>query len=179
MRVEVGVEASMSPTSLQFPITGMTCAGCSSRLQATLSALPGISEASVNLATERASVSLHAPASPASVVEAIRGAGFDVPASSVRLPIGVGSDNQIGMSQGRATLHEMVLLHRAGLPALDVLRAATAVNARALRRDDLGVLRAGAQADVLVFASSPVADLAVLQRPLLVIADGAIAVDRR
>jgi P-type Cu+ transporter len=54
----------MSTLKLQLPISGMTCAGCSSRLQRTLGAVPGIEDAAVNLATERASVSLQAPASP-------------------------------------------------------------------------------------------------------------------
>lgn len=93
------------------------------------------------------------------------------------VPIGVGSDNQIGMVQGEATLREMDLLHAAGLPAVDVLRGATSVNARILRRPDLGVLETGAAADVLVLRRSPLDDFSSIQEPVLVLSRGGIAVD--
>lgn len=41
---------------LEFPITGMTCASCSARIEKALNKIPGVLEASVNLATERAQV---------------------------------------------------------------------------------------------------------------------------
>ncbi len=41
---------------LQLGIEGMTCASCSARVERALGKLPGVNEASVNLATERASV---------------------------------------------------------------------------------------------------------------------------
>lgn len=42
---------------LSFKVKGMTCAACSSRVERALSKLDGVAEASVNLATETASVS--------------------------------------------------------------------------------------------------------------------------
>ena len=39
-----------------LPIEGMTCASCVSRVEKALQKLPGVSEVSVNLATEAASV---------------------------------------------------------------------------------------------------------------------------
>jgi len=41
---------------LEFGVTGMTCAACSSRIQRRLSKAPGVQEASVNLTTEKATV---------------------------------------------------------------------------------------------------------------------------
>lgn len=41
---------------LELPITGMTCASCSARVERALRRTPGVMEATVNLATERASV---------------------------------------------------------------------------------------------------------------------------
>ncbi|WP_058304197.1 heavy metal translocating P-type ATPase [Gorillibacterium timonense] len=41
---------------LTFSITGMTCAACASRIEKGISKLPGVVEANVNLATEKASV---------------------------------------------------------------------------------------------------------------------------
>lgn len=41
---------------IDLKITGMTCAACSARIEKKLNALPGISQATVNLASEKASV---------------------------------------------------------------------------------------------------------------------------
>ena len=43
-------------TELDFNVRGMTCASCVSHVEKALKAVPGVLEASVNLATERASV---------------------------------------------------------------------------------------------------------------------------
>ena len=49
---------TIDPTTadISFPVTGMTCASCVRRIEKTLSKLDGISSASVNLATEKATV---------------------------------------------------------------------------------------------------------------------------
>ena len=47
-----------TPRTLRFGVQGMTCASCVRRVERALSAVPGIEEASVNLATEEASVTL-------------------------------------------------------------------------------------------------------------------------
>ncbi len=44
------------PTQWELPIEGMTCASCVGRVQKALAAVPGVSEANVNLATEVASI---------------------------------------------------------------------------------------------------------------------------
>ena len=41
---------------LTLPITGMTCANCSTTIERNLRKLPGVGEANVNLATEKALV---------------------------------------------------------------------------------------------------------------------------
>ncbi len=53
--------ATLQPESLSridwtFPVEGMTCASCVARVEKALSAVPGVGEASVNLATEMATV---------------------------------------------------------------------------------------------------------------------------
>jgi imidazolonepropionase-like amidohydrolase len=56
------------------------------------------------------------------------------------------------------------LIRREVLPAVDVLRAATSINAEILRREgDLGVVAAGALADLIVVDGDPLADLSLLQ----------------
>ncbi len=51
-------EAGYSPVThdMEIGIGGMTCANCSARVERALNALPGVLKASVNLATERASI---------------------------------------------------------------------------------------------------------------------------
>ena len=44
--------------TLTLPIEGMSCASCSARVERALQRVPGVQQASVNLATERASVTL-------------------------------------------------------------------------------------------------------------------------
>jgi len=71
---------------LTVPIEGMTCATCSTRLEKVLGGVDGIGSATVNLATERATVDLGA-ATPLQVAEAVDDAGFDIPEGTTRLTI--------------------------------------------------------------------------------------------
>ena len=50
----------MDQSEITLPVTGMTCASCSARVERTLRKLPGVSEARVNLASEQATV-IYAP----------------------------------------------------------------------------------------------------------------------
>jgi len=61
---------------LELPITGMTCASCAARIEKRLNKLDGV-HASVNYATERASVSYAADTlTPADLVVAVERAGY-------------------------------------------------------------------------------------------------------
>ncbi|WP_374570687.1 copper-translocating P-type ATPase [Phenylobacterium sp.] len=78
-----------SPTApLDIAIRGMTCAGCVSRVERAIKAAPGVTDASVNLATERAHVELASQGDAAAVVEAIRKAGYEPQVDTVDLKIG-------------------------------------------------------------------------------------------
>ncbi|MEM6992972.1 MAG: copper-translocating P-type ATPase [Myxococcota bacterium] len=73
---------------LSLPVSGMSCAGCATRIQSALAALPGVSDAGVNYATERASVDYDPDRIAAgAVVAAVERAGYDVPPQVVRLRI--------------------------------------------------------------------------------------------
>ena len=52
----------MATRTLSFPITGMTCANCAATVERVLRATPGVTEASVNFASERVSVEIEAKA---------------------------------------------------------------------------------------------------------------------
>ena len=58
-----------------FDIGGMTCASCVARVEKAVRAVPGVTDASVNLALERASV--RGTAAPDAVLTAVRQAGYE------------------------------------------------------------------------------------------------------
>jgi Cu+-exporting ATPase len=75
------------PIELSVGVEGMTCASCVNRIERFLHAADGVSEASVNLATERATVQLDPErAGRAEVEAAIEAAGYDV--RPERAPVG-------------------------------------------------------------------------------------------
>ena len=63
---------------LELPITGMTCASCVTRVEKALRKAPGVLAASVNLATERATVLLAPGADPATLAGTVEAAGYGV-----------------------------------------------------------------------------------------------------
>jgi Cu+-exporting ATPase len=70
-----------------LPIEGMTCASCVGRVERALQKMPGVVEASVNLATEAASVRSAPGIGLADLRVAIEKAGYTVGESSVTLAI--------------------------------------------------------------------------------------------
>ncbi len=78
--------AATETTAVQqfdFGVGGMTCASCTGRVERALRKLPGVQEATVNLATESVRVQLAAPpgtdaaASEATLRRAVRNAGYE------------------------------------------------------------------------------------------------------
>ncbi|MEK8033140.1 heavy metal translocating P-type ATPase [Ideonella sp. DXS29W] len=72
--------ASASPpvATWRLPITGMTCASCVRRVEKALAKVPGVAAASVNLATEEASVTSGPGLDPGALIAAVRQAGYGV-----------------------------------------------------------------------------------------------------
>ena len=64
-------------TTLDLSISGMTCAGCVSRVENAIRQTPGVAEAAVNLLAGSAQVRLSAEGDPEAVAEAIRKAGYE------------------------------------------------------------------------------------------------------
>ncbi|WP_329604992.1 heavy metal translocating P-type ATPase [Undibacterium flavidum] len=76
--------------TLNLPIVGMTCASCVRRVEKALLAVPGVQQASVNLATEKASVSLDADAANTiaqGLIAAVEKAGYEVAVQTINLTI--------------------------------------------------------------------------------------------
>jgi Cu+-exporting ATPase len=67
----------MSEREIQLHIEGMTCAACVTRVERALKRVPGVREATVNLATERATVLMETSAVPVErLLEAVETAGY-------------------------------------------------------------------------------------------------------
>ncbi|MGJ7579802.1 heavy metal translocating P-type ATPase [Variovorax sp. RHLX14] len=79
--------ASTDLQTLQLPITGMTCASCIMRVEKALKALPEVVSASVNLATEQATVGVEPGVNAQLLVAAVRKAGYEVSTQQVELGV--------------------------------------------------------------------------------------------
>ncbi|HWQ12597.1 MAG TPA: heavy metal translocating P-type ATPase [Roseiflexaceae bacterium] len=78
----------MAVQQVELPITGMTCASCVRRVERALQKVPGVESASVNLATEQASVSYDpAQASPAQLQAAVESAGYGIVTDQIDFPV--------------------------------------------------------------------------------------------
>ncbi len=75
-------------TQVVLPITGMTCANCSTTIERNLKRLPGVEKASVNLATERAHV-IYDPSllTPDNITGLVEELGYGVATTRAELPI--------------------------------------------------------------------------------------------
>ncbi|MBE2270180.1 MAG: copper-translocating P-type ATPase [Anaerolinea sp.] len=81
----------MSETTLQrieLPVTGMTCASCVRNVERALTKTAGVQEASVNLATERASVQFDPTQTDVSqLINGVEDAGYSVATATLELPV--------------------------------------------------------------------------------------------
>ena len=76
-----------NPDGIRLQVMGMTCASCVLRVEKTLKAVPGVRSASVNLATEEATVTADAGVAADALAAAVRKAGYDVATREVALQI--------------------------------------------------------------------------------------------
>ena len=65
-----------APRAIDLQVEGMTCASCVARVEKALRKVPGVTDASVNLATEVATVTAEAPVAEQAIA-AIRKAGYE------------------------------------------------------------------------------------------------------
>jgi imidazolonepropionase-like amidohydrolase len=91
------------------------------------------------------------------------------------IPVAVGSDGGSQMDlPGLMTHRECELLARAGFSPLEVITAATRNGALALgKEDELGSIRAGRRADIVVLDADPAADVKNLRAIHRIMLDGA------
>ena len=92
------------PATTSIDVTGMTCASCVSRVEKALLKVPGVEAASVNLATERASVS---GGDPNALIQAVEKIGYQ---ASLRLPDAPAHDHSHHHDEDAALLKRDVTL---------------------------------------------------------------------
>lgn len=89
------------------------------------------------------------------------------------VPIGMGTDAATPFNRHGENAEELALMVGLGMSPLAAIVASTSVAARALGRDDIGVLTPGKLADVAVWHGDPLIDITVLQQtPLAVFLGG-------
>ncbi len=88
---ELSAPPTLDHLALELEIGGMTCASCAARVEKALAKIPGVTRATVNLATERATITLAEPLEAERLVAAVVQAGYearpvavDVDASAAR-----------------------------------------------------------------------------------------------
>ncbi|HET9680834.1 MAG TPA: cation transporter, partial [Candidatus Limnocylindrales bacterium] len=100
---------SASSYELQLPIEGMTCASCVNRIERFLRKTPGVEAATVNLATEVATIRyLPDVAGRSELVQAVEAAGYDVrpeaPAEASQLSLADEADRDAAVRDREAAV---------------------------------------------------------------------------
>ncbi|HLG22531.1 MAG TPA: heavy metal translocating P-type ATPase, partial [Candidatus Manganitrophaceae bacterium] len=72
---------------IDLPISGMTCAGCASKVERALRSAPGVLSASVNFATRKATVQADGAWGLSSLADSVQKAGYDIVAAQAVIPI--------------------------------------------------------------------------------------------
>ncbi len=111
---------------LAFGVRGMTCASCVSHVESALTGVEGVTEASVNLATERAEVELTRDTNAATIAKAVEDAGYEPAVETIELGVD-------GMSCASCVAHvEKALRAVPGVLEANVNLATERVSVRAL-----------------------------------------------
>ncbi|WP_269458075.1 heavy metal translocating P-type ATPase [Pseudomonas oryzae] len=162
---------------MHLSIDGMTCASCVGRVERVLRKVPGVTAASVNLASARAEVSFAGTPDVAATIAAVQRAGYQVGEETIELSVA-------GMTCASCVARVERMLDRVpGVTAAHVNLASERARVRVLRGVPAGALvaaieRAGYTAEPLAAAGAQMdaeearrhAELAELQRSLLLAA---------
>ncbi len=88
MTLEARAEAPHTKDRLSFGVQGMTCASCVAHVEKALKNTQGVASASVNLATERAEVTLAPGARAETLAHAVSEAGYEPVIETVEIGVG-------------------------------------------------------------------------------------------
>jgi Cu+-exporting ATPase len=81
------LQPSTRAENVTFKVNGMSCASCVARVEQALAKVPGVESASLNLATERATVRVQPGTSLASLYQSVEKAGYEIPTEQIALSI--------------------------------------------------------------------------------------------
>ncbi|MFK0166487.1 heavy metal translocating P-type ATPase [Rhizobium sp. NPDC090279] len=93
----VPAKAASPISTIELSVEGMTCASCVGRVERALKAVPSVTEAAVNLATERATIKGSADA--ANLIAAIEDAGYEATAIGASALSGGIEDDEAGRAE--------------------------------------------------------------------------------
>ena len=100
-------------------------------------------------------------------------------AHKMGLKIVTGSDSGYVPASPLLISHEVTAFVEMGFTPLEAIQSATLVNAEMLhRKNSIGVLEPGYEADLIVVEQNPLENIVTVQDPLLVVSNGRIALDR-
>ncbi|BBU61985.1 copper-translocating P-type ATPase [Methylosinus sp. C49] len=123
--------ATRADLHMSFGVRGMTCASCVSHVEKALRGAPGVLSASVNLATERADVTLTPGADLAQLARAVDEAGYEPAIETIEFGVG-------GMTCASCVAHvEKALRATPGVIAAEVNLATERARVRALGGGDM------------------------------------------
>ncbi|HEX9943670.1 MAG TPA: amidohydrolase family protein [Thermoanaerobaculia bacterium] len=101
-------------------------------------------------------------------------------ARALKSGVTIANGSDVGVFAHGENARELKLMVAYGMSPKEALRAATATAAAVLRQDkDLGRIAPGCLADLVAVRGNPLEDISILEKPLLVLKGGQIAVDRR
>jgi Cu+-exporting ATPase len=104
---------------LRLAIEGMTCAACAGRVEKALRRVPGVAEADVNLALERAEVAVGGGTDAEALIDAVEAAGY----RAVPIDDGAGADEAHDARLGAGERRDLVRLTIAVLLTLPLVAA--------------------------------------------------------
>src|SRR5579859_5757790 len=92
-------------TNIDLAIQGMTCASCAARIERKLNKLDGVT-ATVNYATERASVQFPETLSPRDLITVVEAAGYSAKVPVTHLPSGPLAADDLAAADAESADHD-------------------------------------------------------------------------
>jgi len=140
---------------IELPVRGMSCASCVARVEKALVKVPGVKDASVNLATEIASVRTEPGVELAELRAAVDNAGYGVPEEQMRLSIS-------GMTCASCVSRvERALKKTPGVTSAEVNLATEKAEVRFLGRADVVLPKLVDAVEKAGYSAAPASDAAI------------------